>query len=218
MVLDFSLLFGIPMAVGASVLGPQLLALLGRRYVVASEGLVILAFSSLVYTISAIIDQVLLGRERVDIEENRNLRRYLSSDLVFVPKVNLISSVVYVGLIYVLVATSGPSVPIDLTVAEWATAQLAVSSAVLVVKLIRVKRRENLQLSPSVLRYAIAAAIMGGVVYVMSQFLPSSSVGGIVSAIKLATIIFVGAAVYFSILILIDGQSRRLAAKFVKSL
>ncbi|MDA4122305.1 MAG: hypothetical protein OK456_03890, partial [Thaumarchaeota archaeon] len=67
--LDLTLLFGIPMAVGAAALAKPILFVLKPTYTLASTALTILAFSALVYSVSLIIDQNLMGRDKVDADD-----------------------------------------------------------------------------------------------------------------------------------------------------
>src|SRR5207247_7175859 len=87
-VLEFALLFAIPVAAGAIALAPQILSLLSPAYVVSSTALEFLSLSSIVLLVSTVFDQTLTGRARADLDERERTRSMLSNDLMFVPVAN----------------------------------------------------------------------------------------------------------------------------------
>ncbi len=216
--MDLSMLFGIPMAVGAAVLGPSILFLLAPAYVVGSLGLVVLSFALLFTTISSIIDQTLLGRENADLEVGGGGRRYIRSDLFFVAVANLVYSIGYNLLMYisVLLANSRGLSP-GYTTLAWAGAQLGATITLVLVKAVRARKRNvKFLLSGRVGRYSVVSLAMGLFLYILSASLLPTSLDALAYGARLVGIVAAGAAFYFGILFLVDSKFRSLIALIVK--
>ncbi|MBI3116966.1 MAG: hypothetical protein HYZ12_06500 [Thaumarchaeota archaeon] len=208
--LDLSLLFGIPMAFIAAVLARPILFFLKSQYVVVSDALAIMAFAAVVVAASGIVDQTLLGRERVDTEASADLKRYLASDLIFVPAVNIAYAVVYVASIYfTLVIGIAAQLPIARLVEYWAVAQLVTSIVFLMVKVRRVRRKAKLTLLRSTWGYVAGSAIMSVAAYSVSSFL-NYGAQTLVFGAELIAVGLVALAVYGSFLFAVDGRFREL--------
>ena len=215
--LEFSMLFCIPMAVGVAVLAEPILFLLGAKYIVGSLGLEVLTLMFVVLTISGIIDQTLLGTEKVDVAQDRSFWKYAKSNLLFVPLVNLLSSALYLSLMYAALRCSFSNGldPHD-TVALWTLAQLAAVSVTILVKLRRVRGVARLMPSVAVAYYLVAAAVMGVVVYFLSGAVADRSLGTIEYGVRLLAVVGVGAVVYFGVALGLDSKLRNLAKGLLK--
>src|SRR5579863_2587243 len=93
---EFSMLFSIPMAAGCVVLAGPILYIFGSSYLVGSTALAILAVTALFATLSGIVDQTLLGTERVDVGERVGFWALAHSNLMFVPLANVLQALVYI--------------------------------------------------------------------------------------------------------------------------
>ncbi len=209
--MDLSMLFGIPMAVGAAVLAPSILSLLAPKYVVGSLGLVILSFSLLFTTMSLILDQTLMGREKVDLEATGGRGRYIKSDLFFVAAVNLVYSLGYNVLIYVsvLFANSSGLSP-GYAVAAWAGAQFAATLAIVAVKAAKTRRKVRFFPTRRVGRYAATALPMGTLLYFLSGLLLPTDLATLSFGFRLLGVVAFGAGFYFGVLYVTDRKFRKL--------
>ena len=210
--MDLSMLFGIPMAVGAAVLAPSILFLFAPGYVVGSLGLVILSFSLLFTTVSLILDQTLMGREKVDLETGGGRGRYIRSDLFFVATVNLVYSVGYNVLMYLSVLFANSiGLSTSYTVAAWAGAQLAATLAIAGVKAAKTRRSVKFFPARRVGRYAVTALPMGVLLYFLSGFLLLTDLDTLAFGFRLLGVVAVGAGFYFGALFATDGKFRSMA-------
>jgi len=209
--MDFAMLFAIPMAVGASVLAPSILFLFAPKYVVGSLGLVILSFTSLFTTISVILDQTLMGRERVDLEGEKNFKRYLKSDLFFVAEANLIYAVGYNILMLIsLFLASSSGLSASYAVGAWATAQLIITVVIVLIKALRVRRSVTLLYPGSIGRYTLVSLGMGAILYFISTYALSTGLEILVFGLRLVGAVVAGAIFYFGVLFLVDRKFRKL--------
>jgi len=206
---DFSLLFGLPMAVGCFVLAGPLLFLFGTKYLPGAVGLAIMAPMFVFITISGIIDQTLLGTEKADIGERPSFAKLFRSNLLFVPVVNILYAVSYLALMYAVLSYSfsagfAPSI----SVGYWAAVQLVATLAFVLLKARRARRYAKLMPGISVAYYIIAAAIMGIVVYLLSGAVVDQGLGTFFYGARLVGLVAVGAAVYFGIVYVLDSRFR----------
>jgi hypothetical protein len=221
--LDLTLLFGIPMAFGAAILAEPILFLLKPQYIDASNALIIMAFSSLIITVSGIagtsgiLDQTLLGRERADIDESISVKRYAGSNLVFVPLLNLAYSILYVLSIFLTIRFGVENkFTISQMIETWAIAQLAISSIFLIVKFGRVRKQGGIKLKPSLLSYLIGAIMMSLFLFFSSSIL-DYRLTALAFGIQLIELTLSGTLVYFLVILLIDKSFRALAITALKN-
>lgn len=214
--LDFSMLFGIPMAIGASVLAPSILYLLAPKYVQAASALVILSFSLLLTSASGIFDFTLLGTETVDLNEDKSFGRYVRSNLLFVPVANLTYSIAYIVAMYAslrIAANEGYSV--SNTVAAWSISQLVVTLVLVIWKGRRAKTAVAIIQKPSLLRYSAAALLMGLLLYLVSPYFLPTGLETLAFAGRLFAVVVLGGATYFGILYAVDAAFRSLVKSFL---
>lgn len=209
--LEFALLFGLPMAVGASVLASPILFLLGPRYVIASPAMSVLAAFFVITIFSTILDQTLLGTEKVDEEGGRTFGDYAKSNLLFVPVANLSSIGIYIvtmvgGLAYAFATNLTPASSVLL----WTGAQLLGAVVSVALKLRRARGVASIQPGPNVLGYAGAAGLMGVAVYFISGLLLSQGLGTVDYGFRLIALIVGGGALYMGVVYLVNAQFRAL--------
>ena len=209
---EFSLLFSIPMAVGAFILSGPILFLFGPLYLPGAQGLSVLAVAFIVITISGIVDQTLLGTERTDENSKVSFWDLARSNLLFVPVVNVVWACAYIGAMYVVLAYMfAHGFPLSQEVTAWALVQLVAAAAFLVFKARRALRFARLLPGKSTIYYVVAAAVMGIVVYTMSALVVDESLDTIAYGSRLIVIVLVGTAVYFGLVYLLDKEFRRMA-------
>ncbi len=217
--LDLSLLFGIPMAVGAATLAKPILFVLSPKsmyYVESTTALEILAFSALVYAMAQILDNVLSGRVTVDADDSAGFTHFLHSNLFFVFLVDIASAVAYVLSVLVIVAVgahigASPEAIID----AWAAAQLVVFSVFVAARVVRIRKSGKLSLRPSFLKYVTGSALMGVFFLAAGGYL-SYHVRSLDFTEELAVIGILGVLIYFAFLFATDGNFRRLTRALLK--
>ncbi|MGA2663719.1 MAG: hypothetical protein ABSF83_02070 [Nitrososphaerales archaeon] len=215
--LDLSLLFGIPMAVGAAVLAKPILFVLNPRYVESTTALEILAFASLGNAMAVILDSVLAGRERVDIDEAAGFRRFVRSNLFFVFLVDFGSSAVYIGAVAVIVAVgtargASPVTIIDL----WSAAQLVVFWGFVAARVVRIRRDSKLALRRSFVYYLAGSALMAAFFWGAGGLLLDYGAHVLQFGADLSLIALCGVAIYFGFLFATEKEFRRLAAAVLR--
>jgi O-antigen/teichoic acid export membrane protein len=216
--LDLALAFGVPMAVGAAVMATPILHLLNPLYLDAATALGILAIAALLNTITSVFDGVLLGRERVDIDESAKFSDYLRSSIVFVAKVNLSLGAVYLAAVYVSVAggiSAGLSQATTLDV--WAVAQLALFLVSIVVKARRIRKTGQLIVPRSLGYYVVGAAIMAALLFLLQGFLIYER-GTLFLTLELLGVSAVGAGAYGAFVLALDKTLRDFVRRAVKEM
>lgn len=215
--IEFSLLFGIPMAVGCIVLAGPILFLLGAKYLPGAAGLAILAGMFVFTNISWIVDQTLLGTEKADAGDRPRFWVLLRSNLLFVPIANILYGVFYVSSLYFSLSYSFSSgFPASTSVALWAAVQLAATVAFMLVKARRARGLARLMPGISVAYYMLAALVMGGVVYAVSGSVVNQGLGTLAYGARLLGLGLVGAAVYFGLVYATDTRFRDMARTLLR--
>ncbi|MDA4120826.1 MAG: hypothetical protein OK404_00280 [Thaumarchaeota archaeon] len=209
--MEFTLLFAIPLTVGAILLAGPMLYVFGKSYQPGSEGLSILAVFFVFSTVSGIVDQTLLGTERVDEETGGNFRKFARSNLLFVPLLNLSSTVIYIVLMFISLGYAfSHGFSTSDTIALWASAQLAASVAFLIIKAARARRYAKLMPGFSVVYYLVSAALMGVPVYYAAQSYLPTNLDVLVFGLRLLAVVALGTFVYFGLVFALDSKFRRL--------
>ena len=215
--LEFSLLFAIPMATGCAVLASPILFLFGSKYTIGAVGLAILAVMFVFNNISLLLDQTLMGTEKVDAGQTPSFRKLIGSNLLFVPMANIGYGVFYLSTLFVALsyaAASGFSDSSD--VAIWAAVQLVATLLFMFVKLRRVSGVASLRPGMSVPYYLVAAAVMAIVVYSVSPAVAVQSAGALLYGARLVVLVLLGAVVYFGLVYSLDSGFRRMAWSFFR--
>ncbi len=214
MTLDLALAFGIPMAVGAAVLAKPILHLLNKSlYLDASTALGILALAALANTVTSFFDQVLLGKDRVDVDESAKFSDFVQSSILFVAKVNLALVIVYIAAVYLSVAGGlalGLSTPA--TIELWALSQLGILVLGVFIKARRVRAGGKLVVPRSIGYYVVGAGIMAVVLYLLAPFIVFG-VGTFSLALELVGVGGAGIVAYGAFVLAIDKSLRGLLRK-----
>ena len=217
--LEFSLLFAIPMAVGCAVLASPILYLFRPEYTIGALGLAILAVMFVFNNISLLLDQTLMGTEKVDAGPTPTFRKLAGSNLLFVPLANIGYGVFYLvtlSLALTFAAASGFSDSAD--VATWALTQLVATLVFMFVKLRRARGVAILRPGVSAVYYLVGAAAMGVVAYFASPVIAVRSVSTLAYGARLVLLVVLGAAVYFGVVYALDSRFREMAASLIRKL
>ncbi len=208
MTLDLALAFGIPMAVGAAVLATPVLHLLSVEYLDAHVALGILAIAALCVTVSAVFDNILLGKDRVDVDESAKFSDYLKSSILFVAKVNIALGVVYLVSVYLIIVYGlATGLSAALTLDYWGLAQLGCLVFFISIKARRVRKSGKLAPPRSVGYYIAGSGIMAAVLYLLQGSI-SYGRGTFFLAFELVAVSAVGVAAYAAFVLALDKPLR----------
>jgi O-antigen/teichoic acid export membrane protein len=216
MTLDLALAFGIPMAVGAAVLATPILHLLNPLYLDAASALGILAIAALCNTVTSVFDGVLLGKDRVDVDESAKFSDYLRSSILFVAKVNLSVGAVYLVAVYVSVAGGlAVGLPEATTLDVWAVAQLALFVVSILVKARRVRKTDHIVVPRSLGYYVVGAGLMAALLFLLQGFIIYGR-GTLFLTLELVAVSAVGVGVYGAFVLALDKTLRDFLRRALK--
>ena len=216
--LDLALAFGIPMAVGAAVLARPILHLLNSnsQYLDASTALGILAMAALANTVTSFFDQILLGKDRVDVDESAKFSDFLRSSILFVAKVNLALTVVYLASVYASVAGGLAFGLSEATTLEiWALAQLGIFILGILIKATRVRAVGKLIVPRSIGYYVLGAGIMAVILYLLAPFIFYGR-GTFFLALELVLVGGIGVGAYGAFVLALDKTLRDFLRRALK--
>ncbi len=210
--IEFSLLFGIPMAAGLLVLAGPILFLFGAKYLPGATGLMLLAVMFVFTSISWIVDQTLLGTEKADVGDRPRFWDLIRSNLIFVPIANILYGVIYTfSLFLALFYSFSNGFSFSNSVALWAAVQLVVTVVFMAVKARRARGFANLIPGISVAYYLLAAGVMAVAVYFVSGAIVNQGLGTLSYGARLLGVGAVGASVYFGLVYAMDSKFRDMA-------
>jgi O-antigen/teichoic acid export membrane protein len=215
--LEYSMLLAIPLATGCIALSGPILLLFGSSYVPGALGLDILAVALIFNNVSLLLDQTLMGTEKVDTGETPSFRRLVRSNLFFVPVVNISYGIAYlVALSAAMAYAASAGLGVSADVAIWASVQLGATAAFMLVKLTRARRVARLAPGVSVVYYAVAAGAMGVAVRISSPLVASRSLGTLAYGAHLVGLVALGGAVYFAAVYALDPKFRGMARALLR--
>jgi len=215
--MEFSLLFSIPMAVGSLVLAEPMLFLFRKIYVPGALGLEILSVMFVFTTISGIIDQTLLGTERVDESSKASFHDFFRSNLLFVPIMNLSFACTYLAALYLSLYYSFSSgLSTSATVALWASVELLATVAFMLLKALRARHYARLLPGVSVFYYLVAASVMGLIIHFLSGVMVNPSLSTIAYGAQILGLALVGSAIYFSVVFALDRKFRAMVHQILE--
>ncbi|MEM1574679.1 MAG: hypothetical protein QXF09_00190 [Nitrososphaerota archaeon] len=206
------LMFSIPLTIGAIILAEPLLRILRSEYVLAANILRICSISFLIGSLRSIIDSVIVGTESIDINENITFKKLLRSKLFLLPSLTYISNIFYLPLTYFITnyllrdnsQQSFINIPLYINVVG-----LIINIAIFIYTFNLSKKIISYNFPiKNVLRYIFSVIIMSLIIIL---FYPKTF---------RETILLVGfgAMIYFSILLLIDEETRQLLKNSLKML
>ncbi|MDA4124592.1 MAG: hypothetical protein OK438_03975 [Thaumarchaeota archaeon] len=219
--LDLILMFGAPMAAGVIALAPTLLRVLSASLVAGganvSLGLQVLAFAGLVSAVSSFSDSTLIGRERADLDPDKGFARYLKSAFWFVSAVNIGYAAGYlVSVTLIVYFGTASGLNISAIVTAWSVALLGFLVVATAIKLRRLKGRVRLSLTWSLGWYFSLSALMALLIYFISGWLLPPIADRFLLGFRTMGVVAIGAAFYFSLLLILDRRVRGMALQFLE--
>ncbi len=209
-------MMAIPTSVGAIILSEHILNVLRPEYKATASILLIALPGSLLYLVNNIFDVALTGQERADFDDSADFKRLVRSKLFLVPTINIVQSVAYItALVLILFYFSGSD--IISIVAVWFATHLMLQVPFLVykVKISGLFSALYNTVGP-LLRYLLASAAMGVVVYILK---PSTTPMEFSSAVlQIVPPMVAGTLTYFVTLYSTDMEFRGLIGSIRKSL
>ena len=217
--LEFSMLFAIPMAVGCAVLSGPILFLFGSKYTIGALGLAILAAMFVFNNVSLLLDQTLMGTEKVDAGQTPTFRRLAGSNLLFVPMANIGYGAFYLITLFIALSYAGANGFSDSAdVATWAVVQLGATVLFMLVKLRRARGVAVLRPGVSLVYYFVGAAAMGAAVFLAAAVVAVQSVGTLGYGARLVALVALGAVVYFGVVYALDSKFRDMAGSLLRKI
>lgn len=154
--------FAIPFLGIVIVFSRPALFALNPEYIIASEVVILLAFRAFFYTINTAFNNVLLGIETIDVEENPSFLKLLKSKLFFIPTlINIHYSLYIVILVIMLFIQSQNNVGDLELVKTWSWISVGLSIPFAIYSGILVKRNATFSLPLNeILKYVFSTIIL----------------------------------------------------------
>lgn len=209
-VLKLVLMFAVPMAIGAFILARPLLSILRAEYAVASDVVKVGVLFALISVVANVFSGAITGLESVDKEGQLSFRRLLKSRLFLVPSISMVASSAYLVSLFIITQfiLSYNIENAYIMIPFYANVSLLIINALVLLYLYSVLKKVLSFSFPviSLLKYVIASLPMTVVFYL---YPPVGSLKTIAEALM-------GGGIYFSLLLLIDKETRELFAAGVK--
>jgi len=206
-VLRSMLMFAMPMVAGTLVLAQPLLAILNPVYSVAASVLYLMAISYLPWCLSITLDTIITGTERID-QTSFKMKDLIKSRLFLPASLSYLNSIITLPLLYFVLTYLKPN-PLDSALYLVAIGY-AGALTLLVIKYVVAKRYVGFKLpAKDFTKYCIASIIMA--VALLQLPVPAR-----ISTIL--PIVALGATIYFTILLIIDRETRKLFRSVVAEL
>jgi O-antigen/teichoic acid export membrane protein len=210
-VFRFAMMLGIPLLFGAVFLGRDILLLLRPAYTEAAPTLYVLALSNWIGGLTSIFGSIVGGREDVDKRVDVSFRDYLRSWLFRYNIAGLLLGIAYVTAFSIVtyVARTGGLEPAD-TAYAWAYVNLGLSTASLAMSYLFSRRKLVFKVPwKNIIRYLLVAALMLVVMYPLYLYIPTSNTA-VVQFVRVASMLTMGIATYFGLVILLDKEGREM--------
>jgi len=217
-VIDYVSMFAFPMVFGTMAMAKSFLSLLKVDFTISSDALIVSSIYALLFSFSGILSTCLVGVERVELNEDTTFIDYIKSKLFIVPSARLVVSSLMLSMLYVFlnyVSVMGTSDPAFI-VLGWSSIRALVFLILLLYFWFKVKSELNIVLPyKRILKYLSSSLVMfivlwsigiGRVAYERFADALMSSVMGVM----------LGAAIYFSILFVIDEETRKLVRDSIR--
>ncbi len=210
-VFRFAMMLGVPLFFGAIFLGEDILRLLRPAYAEATLVLYVLVLSHWIGGLTSIFGSIVGGREDVDTRADVSYSDYIKSWLFRYNIVGLLLGVAYVvgfSIVTYAARASGWN-PVN-TAYAWAYVQLGLSISGLSISYFFSRRRLVFRIPwLGIIRYFGASALMLASMYPLYLFVPTSNTA-VVQFVRVATMLAVGIATYFGVVILFDKEGREM--------
>lgn len=194
------MLFAVPMCIGTITLSKSLLYILNPEYAEAYPIVYVLAVSALIACFISTLDIIILGTEKLDEKLKFKMKDLISSKFFILPSFSYLQAVIVIPVTYFLLKEVART---DLESAFYLSLiQFSVILIIFVFKFKLSRKCMKFELpSRSILKYFLASLLMAAFLSVFKQpprIIPTFS------------IVFIGIALYFGVLILIDKEVRAL--------
>jgi hypothetical protein len=195
------LMFAIPLTIGAIALSDSYITILTETYRDAAPVLIVLAIDSFVSVVSGLFSNVLFGVETVDEGAKLSLRQLTKSRLFIAFSLPYLHSAITIPTAFYVLTNLGQNQPL-----QAALYVSIINSAVHFVMflILYVVVRKMIRISIpwlSIAKYVFAAAVMGGVLYLIPH--PARITLTVAETAA-------GGAIYLGLLLLIDKEARTL--------
>jgi len=208
--LKLVLMFAIPAAIGALILAEPLLRIFKREFVEAAIILRVNVLTVLLTCVLGILNSVIIGTEKVDTED-ATFKKLLKSRLFLLPTLSYVRALMYLPAICVISAfivnLSLEPVYLNLPLAcSW----IGLFSLIPVFAYEYMLAKKILPFHfpvKSLAKYSLASVVLAGVTILFHSR----------TAVQTMTSIFLGAFAYFSVLFIIDRDTRQLIASIIST-
>jgi hypothetical protein len=195
------LMFAIPMTVGAIALSDSYITILTESYRDSGLVLVVLAIDSLIAVVSGLFSNVLFGVETVDEGAKLSLRQLTRSRLFIAFSLPYLHSAITIPTAFYVLTNFAQNQPLQ---AALSVSIINSAARFIMFLILYVVVRKMIKIDIpwlSIAKYVVAAAVMGGVLYVIPH--PTR-----ISLTLVETAL--GGAIYLGLLFLIDKEARTL--------
>ncbi len=214
--LELVLLFLIPMTLGQLILAEPLLYLLREGYAPVHNVLRVMALCSAITVLKSFFSTVILGVEKVDVNENASWKKLVDSYLIRIPLIDLSGSIVYVTVTAVVaeILNDLKSPPILFSLSA-ALCYLLVNLSIMLYYLRLSRRLIVFSLDfRRIFKLVVSGMVMSSVLLTLYPESAKSEQIMIVLT-SLMPVILVGIIVYFTTLCLIDRESHEMFKAFL---
>ncbi|CDI06471.1 hypothetical protein [Candidatus Nitrosotenuis uzonensis] len=210
--LERLLYFAIPILAGSIVFAKPALHILNPLYIEGTLIVYFLSFRTLAYVLMNNFFNIIGAYETIDVDKSASFKLYLKSKLFYLPTLQYVFSILYIGLLTIFLLMSSNSGMNEVEkVSIWSLILFIVTLPFTVYGIVAVKRQFSINMPYfSMLKYS-AAAFVGSTVswYLLTnyvkynieifEFLP-----------QLIPVLVVGGIIYFGITLIIDRSTRDL--------
>jgi len=205
------LMFVIPSATGALILAESLLQIFKREFVEAAIILRVNVLAVVLTCVLGILNSVIIGTEKVDIKEDASFKKLLKSRLFLLPTLSYVRALMYLPAICVISAfivnLSLEPVYLNLPLAcSW----IGLFSLIPVFAYEYMLAKKILPFHfpvKSLAKYSLASVVLAGVTFLFHSRITVQTIASI----------FLGAFAYFSVLFIIDRDTRQLITSIIST-
>lgn len=196
-VLKTTYLFAIPMAAGVIAYSESFLTILNPVYISAKFILSLIAIQSLITCFSNIMNTIILGFEKVDVEGGFTFRNLLKSNFFLLPTIGYFFTAAYLPFLYLIFQRVSNN---PLIGAQMLALTSTIFSAFRAVIYYRLSRKSVYYKIPyHLLKYAFSALVMAVILHILP--IPTRIFTTFIG-------VALGAMIYFSLLAAIDHETR----------
>ncbi len=207
--------FAIPILAAAIVFAKPALHILNPIYIDGVFIVYLLSFRSLAYILLNFFFNIIGAYEKIDIDKGATFKMYIKSKLFFLPTLNYVMSISYVGTLGIFLSMFKETANETELVNIWSTILLIVTLPFTIYGIIQVKRKLGIGLPYRVIiKYSTIAFFTSlFILFILENFLTyTRSIYDFLP--QVIPIILIGGMIYFGIAYLFDKSTR----EFLKSI